>query len=479
VAVGVSRSTAFVAAARDWAGPDGFDVVLNALGPEIAAASTALLRPDGTFLEIGNAPPSASPHPIRHIAYDLLTPMAEDPYWFADRMARILELVRDGRLPPPRRTVLPAAQAQEALRALGQGATIGKLILRFPQPLRLHRDGTYLVTGGTGGIGRTLAGRLAAGGAGRVVLAARHPSADADFESVAVDIADAAGTAALLRGLPGLRGVIHAAGATRDRTIDALDDADIREATAAKIAGAINLDELTREQPLDFFVMISSSAGTLAAPGQAAYAGANSWVDRFAASRRAAGLQAVAIASGPWRTGMFARLDAASRRRIEADGYRAMAPHRAAAAMIQALEVGVAHRLVMDRTPAKRAETPLNGGIRAGFFGAPIAERAQLVCEELARQLAALLGLPTGTRVDPKRALRDLGLDSLLSVSLRNELAATLGLDLPSTLLFDYPTLETLSTFLLDQLAGPEAPLEALDQRELVDLLQRELGTAL
>jgi acyl carrier protein len=136
----------------------------------------------------------------------------------------------------------------------------------------------------------------------------------------------------------------------------------------------------------------------------------------------------------------------------------------------------------MDRAPAIRAETPPDGGVRAALLAARVAERPLLLREELTRQLAALLGLPAGTRLEPKRALRDLGLDSLLSVSLRNELAATLGLDLPSTLLFDYPTLETLSVFLLDQLtgqlAGPETSLDTLDQRELVELLQRELGAA-
>ncbi|MGH7031979.1 MAG: polyketide synthase dehydratase domain-containing protein, partial [Stellaceae bacterium] len=172
-AVGDSRSTAFAAAARDWAGAEGFDIVLNALGPEIAAASAALLRPGGVFLEIGNAPPPATAQPIRHVAYDLTMPMAADPLWLTDRMNRILELIKDERLSPPRRTVLPLTQAENGLRALGQGATIGKLVLRFPQPLRLRRDGTYLITGGTGAVGRTLARWLAAAGAGRVVLAAR------------------------------------------------------------------------------------------------------------------------------------------------------------------------------------------------------------------------------------------------------------------------------------------------------------------
>ncbi len=451
--------------------------MLNALGPEIAAASAALLRPGGVFLEIGNAPPPATARPIRHVAYDLTMPMAADPLWFGDRMTRILELVRDGRLALPRRTVLPLARAEEGLRALGQGATVGKLVLRFPQPLRLRKDGAYLVTGGTGAVGGAVARWLRAAGAGRVVLAARHAPVDAEFETVAVNVADPAAMAALLRGLPGLRGVIHAAGVVRDRTLAALDASDIAEVAAAKIGGAANLDALSRDQPLDFFVLVSSTAGSIAAPGQAAYAGANAWLDRLAASRRAAGLAAVAIGSGPWRAGMFSRLDAASRRRLEADGFRAMAPPRAAAAIARVVDGGAAHRLVMDRAPAAApAETPLDGAIRAALFGAPPAARRQLLRDELARRLAALLGLPDGRRLEPRRALRDLGLDSLLSVSLRNELAAAFGLDLPSTLVFDHPTLEALASHLSGLLEGPEAPLDTLGEPELAELLERELG---
>jgi polyketide synthase 12 len=477
-AVTDSRSTAFAVEARRWAGFAGFDVVLNALASEIAAASAALLRPGGVFLEIGNAPAPATTHPIRHIAYDLGAAMAADPGWFTDRAGRVLELVREGLLPLPRRTVLPLALAEEGLRALGQGLTIGKLVLRFPQPLRLRGDGTYLVTGGTGGVGGALARRLAAGGAGRVVLAARHPPADSEFETVAVDVADRAALSTVLRGLPALRGVIHAAGAIHDATLAGLEASDIAAVAAPKIAGAANLDALTRDRELDFFLLVSSTAGSLAAPGQAVYASANAWLDRFAAARRATGLPAVAIGSGPWRAGMFARLDAASRRRLASHGFRPMAPNRAAAAIILALAEGAPHRLVMDRVPADSVGALLNGGIRVALLSAPPRKRESLLRHELARRLTALLGLPSETRLDPRRALRDLGLDSLLSVSLRNELAAAFGFDLPSTLLFDHPTLQALAAYLQALLSGPEAPLETLDERELTELLDRELGTA-
>ncbi|MDR3537910.1 MAG: beta-ketoacyl synthase N-terminal-like domain-containing protein [Acetobacteraceae bacterium] len=472
-AVGDSRSAAFAEAARRWAGPGGFDVVLNALGPEIAAASAALLGLQGIFLEIGSAPPP--PGVARHVAYDLDQPMRADPGWFVDRMERVLALLRDGRLVPPRRTVLPLAQASEALQALGQGRTIGKLVMRLPQPVVLRADASYLITGGTGAVGQALGRWLLGAGAGRVVLAARHPVAMPGCETVAIDVTDPAALAALLRTLPDLRGVIHAAGVVQDATLDRLDPADSVAVLAPKADAAAQLDALTRDLPLDFFLLVSSTAGSLAAPGQASYASANAWLDRLAAARRAAGLPATAIGSGPWAAGMFARLDATAQGRLQRSGFRPMAPQRAAAAFAQVLADGAVHRLVMDRVqPSVEAAVP-DGSIRAALLVEPPAERLRVLQAELAQRLVTVLGFPAGTRIEPHRALRDLGLDSLLSVSLRNELAAGFGLDLPATLVFDHPTLAALATHLLALLDAPGAPLGDLDEAELAALLEREL----
>jgi NADPH:quinone reductase-like Zn-dependent oxidoreductase len=472
--VGDSRSLGFVEAAERWAGPDGFDVVLNALGSDIAVASAGLLRPDGIFLEIGNAPRPAGVS--RYAAYDLDQPMEADPGWFADRMTRMLGLLQAGLLSPPRRTVMPLAQASEALQSLGQGRTIGKLVLRLPGPIMVRPDGTYLVTGGTGAVGQAMARRLVAEGAGRVVLAARRPATVPGCETVAVDVSDREALAALLATLPELRGVIHAAGVVQDGTLDRLDAGDVAAVMAPKVAAAAHLDALTRDRALDFFGLVSSTSGCLAAPGQAAYAGANAWLDRLAASRRAAGLPAVSIGSGPWAGGMFARLDPAAKARLQRDGFRAMAPHRAAAAFAQVLSDGVVHRLVMDRGQPTADAVVTDGSIRAALLAVPPAQRLDVLQVDLAQRLVTVLGFPVGTRLEPHRALRDLGLDSLLSVSVRNELAAGFGLDLPATLLFDHPTLAGLASHLLALLDAPEVPLDELDAADLAELLERELG---
>jgi acyl carrier protein len=127
---------------------------------------------------------------------------------------------------------------------------------------------------------------------------------------------------------------------------------------------------------------------------------------------------------------------------------------------------------VMDRMAERRQ--PQAADLRAELHAAPAEGRALLLQAVLSRRILGTLGLPPETPVAPDRALRDLGLDSLLSVSLRNELAGALALDLPSTLLFDHPTLSALADHLLGALGFHD--LDAMDEAELAALLAQELA---
>ena len=193
------------------------------------------------------------------------------------------------------------------------------------------------------------------------------------------------------------------------------------------------------------------------------------------------GIAATSIAFGPWMAGMYAALNAPARARLERDGFRPMAPRRAVAAFARALADGAVHRLVMDRTTdAHGQKIQPEGEARQSLLALPASEQPAFLRADLEQRLVALLGFPAGTRIEPHRALRDLGLDSLLSVSLRNALAAGYGLDLPATLVFDHPTLVALADHLLSlivpQLAPAEEALDTLDAEALAALVERELA---
>ena len=471
-----SRDTSFAAAVEAWSGGAGVDVVLHALGDEMAAASAALLRPDGCFLELGNAAKPLLPPGARHLRYDLEQPLAADPGWLRSRLERLLRLLDEGAIRLPWRTELGAEAAGSGLAALAQGRTLGRTALLWPQDAPPGRHGTWLVTGGTGAVGSAVARWLAASGADRIVLAARTAVADGPFATVACDLGDRAAVAAMLDDLPDLVGIVHAAGVVEDATIANLGPADVAAVFRAKVEGARHLHELTRGRKLAAFVVISSVVATLGAAGQAAYAAANAWLEGLVRVRRARGLPATAVGFGPWQAGMFEALAPAHRARLREQGFRPMAPAAAAAAMGEVLRSGVAVRLIMDRqTTPQVAAAKDTAVLRDRLATAAADDRRALLVQELAERARRLLGFPEGTQIEARRALRDLGLDSLLAVSFRNELAKALALDLPASLVFDHPTIDALARHLDALLHPPSDGLDELSAADLAALLELEL----
>src|SRR5262249_51701927 len=204
---------------------------------------------------------------------------------------------------------------------------IGKIVLlpaanaglRLPPAtdFALRRDGTYLVTGGFSGFGFAAARWLAEHGAGSIALVSRRgiatPGAEdrvAELRALgaavsvhAADVADPASLSAVLgtiraQHLP-LRGIVHAAWVMADALVTELGEPDVRAILRPKLGGAIALDRLTRDDPLELFLMFSSATTLLGAPGQGAYVAANAALEALARRRRAEGRQALAIAWGP------------------------------------------------------------------------------------------------------------------------------------------------------------------------------------
>jgi len=185
--------------------------------------------------------------------------------------------------------------------------------------LPIRRDGTYLLTGGTHGLGRLVAAWLAREGAGHVVLLGRNPDPRLEanqrhgqVHTMAVDVRDRdalnAALAEIRRSYSPIHGIIHTAGVLADGALLDLDRAAVRSALAAKAAGAWYLHELTQNDPLDWFVLFSSAAGVLGSPGQGNYAAANTYLDALAHHRRRDGRPALSIDWGPWaEVGMAAR----------------------------------------------------------------------------------------------------------------------------------------------------------------------------
>ncbi|MEV0006433.1 SDR family NAD(P)-dependent oxidoreductase [Micromonospora sp. NPDC050980] len=343
-------------------------------------------------------------------------------------------------------------------------------------------DGPVLITGGTGALGAHVARWLAGAGVGRLVLTSRRgPDAPgaaelltqltalgAEATVAACDVTDEAALRELVAAYP-WRGVVHAAGILDDGVLESLTPERITEVARVKVGAARLLDELTGD--LDMFVLFSSVAGTIGSPGQANYAAANAGLDALARDRQARGLPATSIAWGPWADGGMAGGDAVGRR-LSRGGLAPMEPARAMAAFASAVADGEPAVLVADADwpvlatgRADRLLDVLAPVTRPDAAGAAVAadtspaELCRVVCEST----ALVLGHGSAADIDPDRAFRDLGLDSLTGVELRNLLTRATATPLPATLVFDHPTPAALAEHLHAQLtgtaAGPREPV--------------------
>ncbi|WP_327120893.1 thioester reductase domain-containing protein [Nocardia sp. NBC_01730] len=352
----------------------------------------------------------------------------------------------------------------------------------------IRGEGTYLITGGTGALGLHVALLIARRRPARVVLLARSgQSADGaawkalaatgtEIEVVCGDVGDASLLGDLIDRIgPGLRGIVHCAGVLDDAILLHQNRQRIEAVLAGKVGGAWLLHELTRELPLEFFVLFSSLAATIGYPGQASYAAANGALCDLARHRHDQGLPALAVSWGSWAgEGMTGRLAARLRERIQAEGEHLLDPDTAAAALT-ALPWAGPHVAIAavdwDRFAATRTyPTPVLAALTN--IAAPPAQPTPVtaatqpapehdVAQTITDLVAELLGIAPA-EVDRHRGFTALGIDSLSALDLRARLQQHFGVALPATVVFDHPDVAALAAHLTGLLAaaGP-APTPA------------------
>ena len=369
--------------------------------------------------------------------------------------------------------------------------------------LTLDPHASYLITGGAGGLGQTVARQLAALGARHLLLMGRRESVPAVHQLkaelaangvhvryAASDVSDLGRLQQLLASIPSeqpLRGIVHAAGVRMDAMVRSISREQFLPVLAPKMDGAWNLHIATKHACLDFFVLFSSIAA-LGNAGQANYAAANAFLDAFAHRRRLEGLCATSINWPGWAdAGMTARMKADERARFRRQGVRFIGHDEGAQLLSQAIANDLTQVVVLpidwpaflrsfprDTEPAtyvdlvtSRRSSPDAG--RAQQIAPPESVNRDHVAAVVAAEVRECLGLEPDAPIDPRRPLMDLGLSSLLANTLRFRLAERLTLDrtlLPATLVYNNPTVDALSEHLTDLLAPPSTTaLASLGER--------------
>ncbi len=518
----------------------GVHVVLNSLADDFIQRSVDVLAPGGRFLEIGRRAvwthermAADRPDVEYHIVFlgDL---SIGDPPAIRAMFTELMPRFAAGELRPLPVTRFDAASVTDAFRYMAQARHTGKIVVRQPRST-VSAHGTYLITGGLGGVGGAVARHLVERGARSLALVGRSSPDDraqqtieqlrqlgAEVRALTADVSQRDDVAAVLAEIdatmPRLRGVVHAAGVTADVLLGDQTWAHVETVLAPKMAGALHLHELTAGRDLDMFVMMSAASTVLGAPGQANYVAANAFLDSFASQRRGAGLAGLSIGWGAWdRVGMTERIDDADRQRMARRGLLALSTADALAAFdaaLQASAAGATHVVAIALDPQALDARPALSGLRRAQTAAPAADllqqwihtvpgmRRSAITSFVEGHAKKVLGLSSRATIPARQPFNEIGLDSLMAVELRNAIGVALGQPQPATLLFDHPTSESLVEHLLavvgsasgggasgaatapasDASVGPSAAeiemLSDLTDEEAEAMLLAELGAA-
>jgi len=536
-----SRSTDFAQTVMALTQGQGVHVVLNSLAGDFIPAGLSTVAAGGWFLELGKrgvwTPQAvAAQYPgIHYRAYDLGEEAYAQPALLAPLLADVVDGLADGSLQPLPVTPFRFSQAADAFRYMAQARHIGKIVLRMPSAgnALVHAKASYLITGGLGALGLHTARWLVASGARHLVLLGRRAPSSEALEAidalqqagarvrvVATDAADDAAMGELLdtlaREMPPLRGIVHAAGSLDDGILVRQTWARCAAVLRNKLRGAQVLHERTLGLPLDFFVLYSAAGQLLGAPGQSAYAAANAALDALAHVRQAQGLPALSVAWGAWaQGGMATQLAATGHDPWSERGLGRIEPAEGFQRLERLLREGGAHAVVLPidwtrflsrlpkgidegffaalsaRAPADPPAAPADVSVAGRIRALPAGQRQNALMAHLAERALHVVGLEAGTVIDPNRALKEFGLDSLMAVELRNALTRSMGKPLPATLLFDYPNLGVLASYLMralelhDETPTPASPVPApvshddlagMSDEEAEALLMQELS---
>jgi acyl transferase domain-containing protein/NADPH:quinone reductase-like Zn-dependent oxidoreductase/acyl carrier protein len=494
-----SRSLGFADEIMEITQGKGVDIILNSLTGDFIAKSVSVLNEHGCFLEIGKTGvwdqsqfTKARPGASYHVIF-LGEIFNNDPHLTQIMLRELISEFESGNLSPLPHKIFSMAGVKEAFRYMARAMHIGKIVITHPQTIqpdrRIQPDATYLITGGAGGLGLATAGWLVEQGANHIVLFSRSArsqqqtdewkkASGAEILIMQGDVSCREDVEKLLQeirqNMPPLRGIFHAAGIVVDGVVAHQDWDRFTQVMNAKISGTWHLHELTQAMELDFFVMFSSVASIFGSAGQANYAAGNSFLDALAHYRRSKGLPALSVNWGSWKNlGMTSRLDSRDQLRFENQGINGITSEQGVRALQRLLEnpsmTQVAVLSIRWETYFRSIASPFfseiagqhkiqrtieikqEPGFLQEFNRLLPARKLQMLRTFLQEQARRVLGLDTTESIDLNQPLRELGLDSLIAVELRNLLGSSLKAELPATLLFDYPTINVLSNYLFSE----------------------------
>ena len=521
-----SRSLAFADQILKETEGCGVDVVLNSLAGEAINRNFRVLKPFGRFIELGkrdfyeNTRIGLRPfrNNISYFGVDADQLMLHRPDLTQRLFAEVLDLFNERVLHALPYQAFDARSVVDAFRHMQQARQIGKIVVTYgggipdtlaaprsaigprseTRRLELSPHATFLITGGLSGFGLRTAEWLVDRGARHLVLIGRRGASAEEAKTAlarlerrgirilarACDVTDRAALNSLFekvaREMPPLRGIVHSAMVIDDGLIRDMSAAQIRGVLAPKVLGAQHLHELTRNLPLDFFVLYSSATTLFGNPGQGNYVAANASLEALARARRAAGLPATCVRWGVIEdVGFLARNTAmkeALKGRMGGSALKSAAAFEVLETMlledrsdlgVLELDWGALSRFLPSAASPKFVELARTAGdTEAADEGAHDLKRLLteqspdallgIIVDMLKAEIGEILRI-SPHKIDATRSIQQMGLDSLMGVELTVAVESRFGTRLPMMALSDSPTITKLATWIMEQLRGEEA----------------------
>jgi phthiocerol/phenolphthiocerol synthesis type-I polyketide synthase C len=526
-----SRSLKFADDVLRITGGQGVDVILNSLSGEAIHKNLSILRPFGRFLELGKRDFYENSriglkffrNNLTYHGIDADQLMLEKPDLAQRLFAEMIGLFETGIFRALPYRVFSHDQLSQAFRYMQQAKQVGKVIIRPPEigaepaveasgeagkepatiadELVLDGRAAYLVTGGLRGFGLATAEWLARKGAGALILASRSGIKGAEDQAsvdrlqntgatVFAEPCDVTNLAALgniissanAAGFP-LRGIIHGAAVFEDSLIESIEPQQYRAVLAPKIIGADNLDAVSQDLTLDFFVLYSSITTAFGSPGQASYVTANRYLEGLAERRLAAGLCASVIGWGPIsdagyltrnediQDALLAKMGTLPLKVAEAmaeleksilhgDGNRYIAPMdwQRLRGVLPGLR-GRTYEQVAGGRASEATDGDVEELINHVLEMSPI-EAHEFVVELLRAEIGQVLRL-TGDKVDVTKSVFDLGMDSLMALELRLAVEQRMGIEVPPMVLSEGGSIADLAGYVVRLISGEEKEADA------------------
>lgn len=519
-----SRSMKFGKQIRDLTNGTGVDVVLNSLAGEAMELSLNSLAPFGRFLELGKqdyyANTSVGLRPLKenlsYFGVDVDQFLAAKPELAKRLFDNMMQMFRLGVLTPLPYREFTGEQIVEAFRLMQKSGHIGKIIVHPKQlgsvpnsqnsVFKPSETGAHIIIGGLGGVGFEVMNWLVKKGAKTVILCGRTVKPPKDVQTkiaqlrqhginvllYACEIADEAQLDDMLtqiRAKYAICGIVHSAMVLEDMPISALSRESLQKTLTSKVRGTENLDRLTQDDKLDYFVLFSSIATLIGNHGQSAYVAANAYIEGVARRRKQSGREALAIGWGPISDAGYLTRDKAKASLVSRfSGNVEFTARQAVTAMGKLLSRNADnHDAVVYVTPMHWQETTsvlksLNSptyraiqllgqnhdvsqgfdSLRDALVDLPTKEAQQRITDYLLGNIAQMLQVPESS-ITANQPVTELGMDSLMGVDLGLTLQKSLGDDIPMTAISETLSVRDIARKIVAHIQDGDGELDAVD----------------